>query len=1068
MTIARGASNFEAPGELTKFTLAVSTALGLLLSSANAAADDTKAVEKVIELAQATDDSAAAQNPVGEELAPLQTAATKLDSVQVTGSRILREDYVANSPVTTVTRDDIERNADVTLDTFLNVLPQVNPAGTLTSNNPGNAGQANIDLRGLGANRNLVLIDGRRPMVSGTDQTVDLNTIPSAMIERIEVLTGGAGAVYGADAVAGAVNIILRKNFEGLDFRSSYSDSDEEDAIERSFSAVLGKNFEAMGRGGNFTLAVEYADREPLIKSQRDFAAVATSTTTFLPEGLYFPSANNAPTQAAIDAVFGQYTGYTPGSVSPTLARISFNTDGSLFSIGAFNSPNDNVFNFRYPVDLAVNTNLFPDLYSYNFDSVNVLVLPFERYSGVGTLRFELGGGIDLFARSNWTQYDSLQALAPAPIPTVTIRNAADPARTNRQAASSLVELGQSVANTLVIPATNPFIPADFRQILDSRTGDDARLIGAGATEPFLMRQRTLDLGLRAQEFRNTVYQNLVGLSGPVTLGDRIWNFELSVSRGSTEIISRQTGNVNTDNLQRLLEASDGGASLCAGGFNPFGRNPISPECQAFLADGALVVTTTKFTQQIQQGYLTGSIADLPAGPLGMVIGAEHRSFDFDFDPGAAGSPISGFNVSDPAAGKNSFRDIFTELSFPLLSDVAFAEALDFNVGYRRSTSKFSDTLAGSDTGASNDAAYKFELSWQPLDVARFRTAYQRAVRAPNFGELFSGGGSAPQIFDPCAFNSDARMGSQASDLRQLCIDTGVPAAAADNFVPSPGGQAQIGFSGNTQLDPEEAKTFTIGAVFEAPSDSALAGLTASIDYYNIDIFNPITGPDVNVVIADCYNYFGTNSTFDSDTVSCQNLLRIGGNILLVGFNGDPFADNPTINQGKARVSGVDLQLNYGMNLPVGRLNVDALINHRLKDERQDGIDQPLIDFAGTVSYFGAGLGASSPDWKALINTRWLVSDFGVNLRTRYLHGMDNRLSKIFPGESAISGVGSVTYWDLSGSWSATSNIQLIAGVNNLLDKQPPVYAPNVQSGTDPSLYDVVGRRFFVQGKLSF
>jgi outer membrane receptor protein involved in Fe transport len=145
--------------------------------------------------------------------------AGEVSEVVVTGSRIVRQDYVANSPIATVTGDQIVANADVTLDTYLNTLPQVNPASGTTSNNPGNNGQSNVDLRGFGANRNVVLVDGRRPMISSNAMTVDLNTIPQALIESVEVITGGAGAAYGADAIAGAVNLKLKTNFEGIDIR---------------------------------------------------------------------------------------------------------------------------------------------------------------------------------------------------------------------------------------------------------------------------------------------------------------------------------------------------------------------------------------------------------------------------------------------------------------------------------------------------------------------------------------------------------------------------------------------------------------------------------------------------------------------------------------------------------------------------------------------------------------------------------------------------------------------------------------------------------------------------------
>ena len=406
--------------------------------------------------------------------------SAELTEVVVTGSRIVRQDFIANSPITTVSAEQLKQNADITLDTFLNTLPGVNPAGTTTSNNPGNNGQSNVNLRGLGSNRNLVLIDGRRPMVSASDQTVDLNTIPSALVESIEVITGGAGAAYGADAVAGAVNVKLKRNFEGAEVNVGYSNSTEEsDAQEYTVSTALGANFG--DDRGNAVIGFEYGNREGMIKSQRAFSANATATTSFLPEGLYFPSGNN-PTQAAVDGVFARY-GVAAGGVPAGSSLIGFNLDGTLLSRGVFNSPL-NVQNWRYPVDLAVNGPLFPDVYSYNFDAVNILTLPLERRSMLAKMNYEWDNGVEVFTQFGYTQYDSTAALAPTPISTITTA-APGENRTGGEATSPLVAPMGRIANLLIIPVTNPFIPADFRTLLASRTGDNAALVGAGATEPF-------------------------------------------------------------------------------------------------------------------------------------------------------------------------------------------------------------------------------------------------------------------------------------------------------------------------------------------------------------------------------------------------------------------------------------------------------------------------------------------------------------------------------------------------------------------------------------------------------
>lgn len=1042
-------------GRLSAFTLAI----GMMSASAAVGAQEVTPAQPAV--APTVSEPAAAAAPA----VTADDKSVKLEKVQVTGSRIQRSDYSSNSPVVTVTREAISRNADVTLDTYLNTLPAVNPAGTTTSNNPGNGGQSNIDLRGLGANRNLVLVDGRRPMVSSAAQTVDLNTIPQALIDRIEIVTGGGGAVYGADAVAGAVNIKLKRNFQGLDLRSSYSDSDKEDGREKQFSGLLGGNFD--GKKGNAVLAFDYAEREGLIKAQRDFASIATSTTSFNPEGVYLSGGNN-PTQASVDGVFGTY-GVAAGAVPAASNLIGFNLDGTLFSRGIFNSPRD-VQNFRYPIDSAVNTRLFPDFYSYNFDAVNILVLPVERRSFLGKLNYDIGYGVEAFGQFGHTRYTSTTALAPSPISTVT---AAAPGRaTSIQATSALVTPGRTVASSLIVPTTNPFIPSDFRTVLNSRTGDNAALVGSGATEPFLLRQRTLSAGLRESNYENTVFQYQFGLRGDLPyLND--WNWEAYVSEGRTKIIQQQTGNIDTNRLQSLLEAADGGASVCAGGFNPFGRNPISPECVEFLEVNSAI--TTSFLQRIAQGFVTGPLATLPAGSMQGVLGLEYRGFRYELDPGASGGPISGFNAQVPAGGKNSFRDIFGELSIPLLKDRQFAQSLDLGLGFRTSESEFQDTVNNISSDASTDNAYKVDLSWKPIDLARLRASYQRSVRAPNFGELFDGGGSAPQIFDPCSVTTQARRGADGAALRQLCIDTGLSAAGADVFVQTPGGQASITTTGNTNLQPEKADTITTGLVLTSPWGGSLKSLQASVDYYYINIKDPILAPSVNGVIASCYNYYGSNPGYSATNEACQTVFRAGGDILALLNPNDPNDNFPGINGGKQQVSGLDLQVDYGFDLAnlgmsqnAGKVAFNLLVNHVLSAKQKDSELTPVVDYADTVSFFGEGLGTSFPEWRMTLNTRYSTGPLAVDLRTRYIDGMKNRASALFPGETQFTGVGAVTYWDLGASVKATKAATIRLGVNNVFDKQPPVYAPNVQSGTDPSTYDVIGRRFLAQLNLNF
>lgn len=993
-------------------------------------------------------------------------AQETIEEIVVTGSRIVRSDYVANSPLTSVSGDQLTGNADVTVESFLNTLPQVNPASTSTSNNPGNNGQANIDLRGFGSNRNIVLVDGRRAMVSANTLAVDVNTIPAALIERVEVITGGAGAAYGADAISGAVNFILKNNFEGADFRASWQDSTEHwDSREYTVSGVIGGNF-ADGKG-NAVISFEHSEREGLIKSQRAFAKLATSATGSPPEGNFTASATNPFTLAAVQQIFAGY-GVSADKLS-LASGFGFNQDGTLFQRGIPNSPID-AQNFRDEIGDGVNTNFYPDFYSYNFDSVNILTLPLKRDSFMGKVNYKTDSGIEAFGSVGWTEYKSSTALAPTPLSSSTYRpsnNVTAPT----QIVTSLVTPGRSFSGNLLIPATNPFIPADLRALLNSRTGDDPNLVGSGANEPFTMGSRFLAGGLRQENYENTVVQATLGFRG--SLFDTGWDWEISGSEGRTEIDNTQQGNVSKTRLFELLHAPDGGASRCAGGLNIFGNQPVSADCVKYLQLETNV--STELRQRIAQAFVRGDLFSLPAGEVAVVVGAEYRGFQYDYKPGASAGNIFGFNAATPDKGKNQFRDIFAEALFPLVNDQPYMKALDLNIGYRYSQAKFKDQIQGLSADLGGDNALKAELSWAVDDITRLRGSYQRSVRAPNFSELFSGGGSFPQIYDPCGKDSSARTGANAAAMRQLCIATGIAPGVVDSFVPSPGGQASTDYVGNRQLKPEQGDTFTVGVVLNSFSDEPwLRGLTASLDYWNIKISDPILSASPNDFIAACYNYHGANPTYSPDYFACQSLIGNRGPDIF-GASDPNSADGlfQFRNGGKQQASGLDLQVNYALDAEeiglgnIGTFNLNTVLSYLIEWNQRVDSWAPTLDYAGTIAYFGAGLGQSFPEWKATSNLTWNYEDLTTNIRARYIGSMTNRASVEFPGEK-FTGVDAVWYFDASASYNVTEALTLTVGVNNVFDKQPEQYAPNVQSGTDPSTYDVIGRRLFASARVRF
>jgi outer membrane receptor protein involved in Fe transport len=487
--------------------------------------------------------------------------------------------------------------------------------------------------------------------------------------------------------------------------------------------------------------------------------------------------------------------------------------------------------------------------------------------------------------------------------------------------------------------------------------------------------------------------------------------------------------------------------------------------------------TTLTMTQRVAQGYVTGDLFEMPAGPFSAVLGAEWRAFDYVFDPGANAGPISGFGASDPEAGRNAFHDLFTEIAIPLAKDAPFAKTLDLTLGYRWSRSQFTDDLTHFSAPKADSNTYKAELSWQPVDTWRFRTSYNRSVRAPNFSELFAGGTSFPQIFDPCSITGKKRNGADAAAMATLCGDTGV--SGVGTFVATPGSQAEIDLAGNPLLKPETADTYTLGAVFTSNAESQwLTRLRGTVDFYKIKVKDAILTPDPNESIADCYNYYGHNPTYSATANPYCNGMARGPDIQFIGdYQNDPeggvFAG---LNKGTIDTSGVDLQLDWGFDLEwigapasLGAVTTNLLFSRLLKYDLSDTPGVGTIDYAGTVNYFGGGIGLAQtlPKWRAFWNTNWTFGDFSLGARARYIDKMENRMAKQFPGE-VFKGVGSVTYWDFSAAWRFMEKSEFRLGVNNALNKQPPTYDPNVQSGTDPSTYDVIGRRIFARVEVQF
>lgn len=562
-------------------------------------------------------------------MAYAQQEDSALEEVTVTGSRIRRPDYIGNSPITSVSAEQITLTGTVNTESLLNTLPQVVPGLDRTSNNPGN-GTATVDLRGLGSNRTLVLVNGRRASPTGGAGVVDINTIPNSLIESVEVVTGGASAVYGSDAIAGVVNFKLKDDFEGAQISAGYESTEEGDAEVFSADVTIGGNF-AEDRG-NAVINFSHTDRSDLFQGDRDFATFAQ-----------FEGEDDAGNPILIDggssgvpatSIFaGGFGGFSPDSFG-----VIFNQDGSL---RPFRTTGDNDF--------------------YNYAPVNYIQLPQERNQITALLSYDLTDSTTAYSDFFFTKSDVPQQLAPTPI----------------------------FETTTFTVDGNPFITPDAQRILSNAIGDgvDANGNGIDDTATALLRRRLEEVGPRVAQSDFTSYTIVAGLRGEI--GNTDWNYDAYYQQGNSTLQLTQLGNVNRGRFSQALllngagGCSDGGtngSTVACAPLNIFGEGNISPQAAAFLRTA--VTAIGELDQDVLALSVDGSI-----GAVGLAGGVEYRDSEFDFRPSqdlAAGT-IAGFNSQPPSGGSFNVTEVYGEALIPLVKDASFAKSIELELAARHS-----------------------------------------------------------------------------------------------------------------------------------------------------------------------------------------------------------------------------------------------------------------------------------------------------------------------------------------------------------------------------------------------
>jgi outer membrane receptor protein involved in Fe transport len=943
-----------------------------------------------------------------------------LDDVIVTGSRIPQANLVTTSPVTQVTGEDIDVAGVTRVEDLVSQLPQAFAAQNSTVSN-GASGTATVSLRNLGSSRTLVLIDGRRMGYgSPNDVAADLNQIPEQLVERVEVLTGGASAVYGSDALAGVVNFIMKKDFEGLQIDAQYGfyqhsndydgvgnvraeiarrattnpsqfklpEDNVSDGESRSINIAMGVS--APDGRGNLMAYVGYRNNNPVLQRDRDYSAC---------------------TLAAPNAASGPRTFSCGGSGTAFPGRFtdfaSYN-----FTLGAGRTfiPFDN------------------NVHQYNFGPLNYYQRPDERYTLGALGRYELNDKAEVFGQLMFSDYKSVAQIAPS----------------------------GNFFNTPSVNCDNPLMSAQQRTAIGCTAAD----VLAGASRTLYIGRRNVEGGGRQDSLNHQSYRGVVGVRGEFAPG---WNYDLAAQYSRVSLSRIFLNDFSITRLGRALDVVNvGGTPTCRSVVN--GTDPNCVPYDVFIANGVTraaldylqipLIQTGETTQQVVTAAVTGDTGwsmPLSSRTVQVAFGAEYRRdalatvTDNTFatgDGAGQGGPTIGLS------GDTDVAEIFGEIQIPLADDQPWAYSASVDAAYRRSEYE----NFGTDT-------YKIGADYAPIEDIRFRASYSRAVRAPDVVDLFAaqGLGLFSATRDPCDATRAPGGVAPAS-----CIGTGshqvTLAQAASGSLHNTAGQYNRRGSGTANLVPEESDTVTFGVVL---TPSILSGFNLSIDYFDIQIDSFIQPIGALNTMDACY--------IANDAAACARIRRSASGSLFIG---DSFVDDPNANIGGIGTAGIDVNANYSFDLEdmglqsAGSLNLGFVGTYLSELETDTGgiAANSVFDCAG---FYGNQCGVPNPEWRHRARATWLTP-WDVDVAATWRFYGETELAVLGADGSLNNGgtridryFDAYSYFDLAATWQVMDTVTLRAGVNNVLDNDPPLTATASNGNTYPQLYDSLGRYFF-------
>lgn len=864
--------------------------------------------------------------------------AKTLETVTVTGSHIKRAQISGVGPVTVIDREAIERSGAISVETLLQRLP----AAAGFAGNQTNAywadngyGTTQVNLRGLGINRTLVLLNGRRVVNGGTgaNSSVDLNVIPIALIERVEVLKDGASAIYGADAVAGVVNIITKRKFDGIEASVRYGQTFQGDGEEGAVDLAWGMT----GDRGSIMAAINYSETGTVNMADREPCALGESGGQLVCVG-------------SSSTIGGR-------AVLADGRRVNFNQD-----------PNGDG-NFYETYSAAKhNFNYFPYLNAVN---------PIQRLSLSTFGNLALGENVRLFTELMYTNRQSDQIATPGSL---------------------------GLYRPMRIAATHPTNP----------TGQDL----------LLQRRRLLEAGVREFYQETDTFRTVVGLEGQL---GQAWDWGVAFNWGRNTGIDGSTNVANLDRVAQTLDTSicsntAGAAIPCA---DYLGYGDVTQEVLDYI-----LFTTRDNGGNEQKSFtanLSGELFELPAGWVGMATGVEVRKERGWRDPDQLTVlGIANTNQQNPIAGEYTAKEAFVEFAVPLLQGVPLVDSLTLNLAGR-----YSDyDLFGDDTN------YKIGLDWQVVPSLKVRANYATAFRIPNVPELF-GGVSEGNLTttDPC--NGWSSQPS-SSVIYQNCQASGVPV-----------GYTQLGntvlttVGGNVNLQPEDAETVTVGAVW---TPTFADNLTVTLDYFNIRIENAIQRIDGSTKLAVCYDTPNLAHPFCSSDNFTRNPLT--GEI--------DFLSAQPVNAASERVSGVDLGVLYQFGLAGwdATLNWDVSYLQKYDVRPFQGADE--IHYAGMIT----GGRGSYAQWRSFGSLTMARGPWSGSYSVQYIGSADDiNASAGDIGDHAPA----VAYHNAQVKYAVSDAFDVAFGIDNLFDKEPPFIQSWTDANTDTMTYDLLGRRWNIK-----